>query len=438
MRRKRTYGIMALMLLLTMLWPAAARADILTEGIPQIDAASYIVIEGSTGEILFGRNYTEQADPASITKIMTGVLAVEKGDMERIVTVGEIPQNVNGTTTLMLRKGEKLELGMLLKGALIFSANDAAWAIADAIGGEEKFIEAMNEKAKELGMKSTTFKNPHGLSEEGHMTTAEDMAILGRYAMSLPTFREIVGMKSFVWTGEAHNGTTFSNKNTLFEIMPEATGIKSGFTTDAKNTLVGSAMKDGRELIGVILGSSSKTAVTQDMKTILDYGFNNTKIVPVVQKDAAMTNVSFGEKKQVRVVAGETYSVVRSADNNAIVETAMTLNDINLPIKAGQQVGVLDVRIDGASVKQVPLVSLDDAKGSINWLLLFTCLMTVLYILQMILRMYRMAMRSYQKSQQSAARTAPARDNGANPPRPSAARRKTLEGRSKDDPTLRQ
>lgn len=399
MKRKVSLGILVV-LLLTMVFPQAAMADVLTDGLPNINASGYIVIEGSTGEVLFGRNYAAQADPADLVKIMTAVLAIEGCDMEKIVTIGDLPDEVSvgNSHSVMLRRGEKKTVNALLQASVIRSADDATWALAEAISGnEDKFVTLMNEKAKALGMKNTTFKNSHGLSAEGQVTTAEDMAILGQYAMTLPKYRELASAKSFHWVAESYE-SDLANVNPLFEVMPEATGVKSGDVKNGDSTattynLVGSAEKDGRELIGVIIGDTGK--VGEDMKQILNYGFENTKVVPVVQKDAAMTTIAYDDKKQIRVVAGENYSVVRPADNNAIVETKMVLNDIDLPIKKDQKVGVLTILSDGATIGEVPLVSMDDARGSINWLLIFTCIMTILYIAQMLVRTYRMLRKSY-------------------------------------------
>ena len=212
--------------------------------------------------------------------------------------------------------------------------------------------------------------------------------------------------------------------------MPEATGVKSGNSETANYNLVGSAEKDGRELIGVIIGDTGK--VGEDMKQILNYGFENTKVVPVVQKDAAMTTVAYDDKKQIRVVAGENYSVVRPADNNAIVETKMVLNDIELPIKKDQKVGVLTILSDGETIGEVSLVSMDDARGSINWLLIFTCIMTILYIAQMVLRAYRMLRKSYYgyKSAGSQQRQASSSVRREQSTPETAAKRKSLSDRS--------
>lgn len=434
MRRKIALGMIVIWCMM-ILAPQTARADVLSEGLPKVEANSFVVIEGSSGEILFGSNYTAQADPAGLVKMMTAVLAIEKGDMEKIITVGKIPsEKIQGTRTLMLREGEKIKLEALVKAIIIDSANDVAFAIADEIGGNEsKFVDMMNEKAKELGMKNTTFTNVYGISEANQVTTAEDMAILGRYAMSLNVYREIARTKSFQWSGESFNGNLLSNTNPLLEIMPEAIGVKEGHSADGTYvTLVGAAQKDGRELIGVILGSASDSTAATTMQSILNHGFNNTKIVPIVQKDVAMTNISYGDNKQIRVVAGDNYNLVRPADNNAIVETHMTLDDIDLPIKKDQKVGILSILVDGTEIGQVQLVSLDDARGSINWLLIFTCIMTILYIAQMALRTYRMVRKSYlasggrTKVQQSAERDRPVETS-----RPeNANQRKSLSDRS--------
>lgn len=439
MRKKVSLSVLLIMLM-TAVFPQTATAEVLTEGLPQIDAASYIVIEGSTGEVLFGKDYTAQADPVGLVKMMTAVLAIENGDMEKIITIGDIPsEKIQGTRTVMLRKAEKLKLGYLVQAIVIESANDAAYVVADAIGANEnKFVDMMNEKAKSLGMNNTVFTNVYGLTDANQLTTAEDMAVLGRYAMSIGAYRDMAGTKSFQWPGETYNGQILSNTNPLLEIMPEATGVKAGYVKeygeDGKEyaNLVGAAQKDGRELIGVILGGSSESTIGTDMQTILNYGFEQTKVVPVVQKEAAMTNIAYGDKKEIRVVAGESYSLVRPADNNAIVEMQMTLNDISLPIKKDQKVGVLTIFSDGATIGEVPLVSMDDARGSINWLFIITAIMTILYLAQIILRTYRMLRKSYYNARSAE----PQQRSGGNGRREAAgqentsSKRKSLSDRS--------
>ena len=200
--------------------------------------------------------------------------------------------------------------------------------------------------------------------------------------------------------------------NKLFSIMPEATGIKTGNSNEAQRTLVASAQKDGRELIGVILGVADES-IFQNMKTVLNYGFDHTKIVPVVQKDNLETTLQFGENKQVRVVAGEDYSVIQSTDNASIVSYQRKLTDIELPIKKDSQVGALEVLVDGAVIHEVPLIALDDARKPINWVFLVAILLSVVYIASICSRIVNNIRRAQRKraAGRAAAPAAPARRN---------------------------
>ena len=398
MHRKWIAIVVLLAVLFTAL-PGAATADVITSSVPEINATSYIVIDGATGEILFGKNYQQQCAPASITKIMTAMLAIESGKLDNEITVPEIPDfGTTGAVTIHLGKGEKYTLRSLVEVMMVASANDAAYVIADAVGGSaEKFVNQMNEKAKELGMSNTTFKNPHGLDEDGHLVTAEDMAKLARYAMQNETFRQMVMVQQVNWQGVSYE-KPLPTTNKLFSIMPEATGIKTGNSNEAKRTLVGSAQKENRELIGVILGMPDES-IFQSMKKILDYGFEHTKVVPVIQKDSLETTLQYGENKQVRVVAGEDYSVIQSTDNASIVSYQRKLTNIELPIKKDSQVGVLEVLVDGTVMHEVPLVALDEVRKPINWIFMITILLSVVYIASIISRIVSNIRRQQRKKE---------------------------------------
>ncbi len=401
---------MILLLVITLLCsmvPGQALADVITASAPDVTATSYIVIDGSTGEVLFGKNYQQQCAPASITKIMTAILAIESGKMDNEVTVPELPDfGDSGAVTVHLVKGEKYTLRSLVEVMMVASANDAAYTVANAVGGSaDKFVTMMNEKAKELDMTGTTFKNPHGLDEDGHVVTAEDMAKLARYAMQNETFREIVMIQQVDWKGVSYE-KPLPTTNKLFSIMPEATGIKTGNSNNAQRTLVASAQKDGRELIGVILGAADES-IFQSMKKILTYGFEHTKIVPVIQKESLETTLQFGEDKQVRVVAGEDYSVIQSTDNASIISYQRRLTNVELPIKKNTQVGVLEILVDGSVVHEVPLIALDDARKPINWLFIITLILSVVYIASICSRIVSNIRRAQRKKAASRAKTVP-------------------------------
>lgn len=377
---RKSIAILLLIAMLFWVLPSTAMADVITSSVPEVGATSYVVVDGSTGEILFGKNYQQQCAPASITKIMTAILAIESGKMDTEVTVPEIPDfGVSGAVSVHLNKGEKYKLSSLVEVMLVASANDAAYAVADAVGGSsEKFVAQMNEKAKELGMTNTTFKNPHGLDEDGHLVTAEDMAKLACYAMQNETFRNLVMVQQVDWKGVSYE-KPLPTTNKLFSIMPEATGVKTGNSANAQRTLVGAAQKENRELIGVILGAPDE-GIFQNMKKILEYGFAHTKIVPVIQKDNLETTLQFGEDKVVRVVSGEDYSVIQSTDNASIVTYQRKLTDVELPIKKDSQIGVMEVLVDGKAVHEVPLIALDEVHKPINWLFIVTIIISVVYI----------------------------------------------------------
>lgn len=373
--------LITILLIVTMLFtlsPAAAMADVVSTA-PDMNATSYIVVDGETGEVLFGKNYQQQCAPASITKIMTAMLAIESGKLDTEVTVPELGEYIPGAVTIHLAKGEKYTLRSLVQVMLVASANDAADVIANAVGGStDKFVEEMNAKAQALGMTGTTFKNAHGLDEDGHLVTAEDMAKLACYAMKNETFREMVLVQQVDWKGISYE-KPLPTTNQLFSIMPEATGIKTGNSNNAGRTLVGSAKRENRELIGVILGAPDES-IFKSMKNVLEYGFEHTKLVPVIQKDSLQTTLQFGENTQVRVVAGEDYSIIQSTDNASIVNYQTKLTNVELPIKKDSQVGIMEVLVDDTVVHEVPLLAMDDAKKPINWVFVVALFLAVVYI----------------------------------------------------------
>lgn len=382
--RKKSIAVLLLAMMLFGIVPMPAFADIITKSIPEVSATGYIVTDAETGTVLFSNNADVQAAPADLVKIMTAMLAIESGKLDTEVKVESLP-DLTGATTIHLVKGERYTMRALVEVMLVSSANDAAHVVAEAVSGSvEKFVTQMNNKASELGMTNTVFKNPHGQDAEGQVTTAADMAKLAAYAMKNDTFRTMVKVQQVNWKGVSYE-KPLANTNQLFSIMSEATGVQSGHTESAKYTLIGSAKKDNRELIGVILGASD-TSIYQNMKLILSYGFEHTKVVPVIQKDTLQTVLSFEEKQQVRVVAGENYSVILPANNASIVSYQMVLTDAERPIKKNAQVGVLEVLLDGSEIYQVPLIALEEARKPINWLFIASLLLALMYIASIISR----------------------------------------------------
>lgn len=242
---------------------------------------SAILMEEDTKRVLASKNINKKMLIASTTKIMTAVLAIESGKMNKMVIVNDKVLESYGSN-IYIKPGEKMKLKDLVYGLMMQSGNDAALMISDYLGGEDNFVNKMNIKAKKIGMKNTIFTNPHGLDEKTeNYSTAYDMALLMRYANSYPEFKKITGCKSHK---VVTNDKTYlwKNKNKLLYTYKYTTGGKTGFTKKARRTLVTSASKDNLNLIAVTLNDPNDF---KNHKELYEYGFNNYKMVKVFDKD---------------------------------------------------------------------------------------------------------------------------------------------------------
>lgn len=241
---------------------------------------SAVLMEEDTKRVLVSKNMNKKMLIASTTKIMTAVIAIESGKLNKTVKVTDKVLEAYGSA-IYLSVGEKMKLEDMVYGLMMQSGNDAALMIADYLGGEEKFVEKMNEKAKEIGMKNTIFANPHGLDEKTqNYSTAYDMAILMRYANSYSMFRKITGCKKH--TVKTNEKTyVWSNKNKLLYSYKYTTGGKTGYTDKAHRTLVTSASKDDLNLIVVTLNDGNDF---KNHKELYEYGFNNYSMVKVFDR----------------------------------------------------------------------------------------------------------------------------------------------------------
>lgn len=259
-----------------MAYPAPVEEGLPKPGPPMVTAAAWILYDESTDAVLASLQPDERRAIASTTKIMTGLLAVERGDLDDLVTVSQRAADT-GEREIGLVPGEEVTLGALVKAALIHSGNDAATAIAEHIGGSvEGFVELMNQRARELGMRNTNFVNPHGLDAPGHYSSARDMLTLAREAMKHQEFRDVVRSRIVVFPA-APDGTTRigTATNLLLGEYEGASGIKTGFTFQALLTFVASAEREGRRLYAVVLGSDGTRAHLDDARRLFDYGFED-------------------------------------------------------------------------------------------------------------------------------------------------------------------
>ncbi|MFG6120878.1 D-alanyl-D-alanine carboxypeptidase family protein [Thalassobacillus sp. B23F22_16] len=291
---KRIKVISMIVLLLSAFTPQAGFAE-KSENL-SIQSEAAILIDGESGQVLYEKNSEKKMYPASITKILTGIIAIEQGNLEDKVIISEEARNAEGTR-VYLKEGEEVPLKKLVQGLLMNSGNDAGVAIAEHLAGSvENFTQVMNTFAEEkTGAKDSNFTNPHGLYDDNHYVTAEDMAKITKYAMKNETFKEIVGTKELDWKGEEWE-TTIINHNRLLWRYDDATGVKTGWVSKSGHTLVGSAERDGMELIAVVLKANNAEHAYTEAGKLFDYGFENyeTSSIP-----AGKTYKSNGEEYEL-------------------------------------------------------------------------------------------------------------------------------------------
>lgn len=356
MLKKSLVKIYVLLIVFILLFSISTTSVSATEF--SVSAQSAILMEQESGRVLFEKDAHTQLRIASITKIMTAILAIESGMMDEKVTVSSNAFGTEGSS-LYLRLGEKLTLEDLVYGLMLRSGNDAAVAIAEHVGGSlEGFVYLMNEKAKEIGMDKTVFNNPHGLDDhEEHYSTSYDMALLSRYAMNNETFRKISGTKSYRAPQEGEDwDRIWQNKNRLLtQLYKYSTGGKTGYTKRAKRTLVSTATKDNVNLIAVTLNAPSDW---QDHMNMFNWGFDTFEVLPVVE-EGIINNVN-DEFYKNKVKANYTFDYPLAQDEKTLINKKITLY---YPPKGNEwltngipnPVGKIIVELNGTSIGEVPL-----------------------------------------------------------------------------------
>lgn len=382
MKKMRIIGICALLLLGTFLDPVPVGAEESVTEEPEetssgtdpvsISSPSAILMEPVTGKILYEKNAHEQLRPASVTKIMTILLAMEavrdgRANLTDMVTVSANAAGYGGST-ILLEEGEQISLENLIKGMCIASGNDAAIAASEYIGGsQEGFVELMNTRAKELGMEDTHFVNPCGLDADGHVTSAHDIAVMSRELIT--NFPEILEYTSIwhemmphVWrsgTGE----TDMANTNKLIRSYEGMRGLKTGFTRLAKYSLSAVAERNGLTFIAVIMGAETKDIRSEEICSLLDYGFGKYEmgIMETDGQEAGYVEISGGIITKVPVtICGNVCCLLSRGESldAGQLETQMNVpEDLKAPIAAGDTVGSIVYLKDGEVIAELPLVS---------------------------------------------------------------------------------
>ncbi len=339
----------------------------------EINAKSAVLMEPNTGKILYEQNPDEKLPPASITKVMSLLLVMEAldrkaFDLETVITASEHACSMGGSQ-IWLEPGESMTVDDLLRATVIASANDACVALGELVAGsEEGFVSMMNERAKELGMNSTTFKNCTGLDAQGHLTTANDIAIMSSKLIS----HELIKDYSTVWMDSLRDGKSeLVNTNKLVRFYKGTTGLKTGTTATAKYCLSATAERDNLELVAVVMAADSSNDRFEGAKKLLDYGFANfgfTKVLPELkEKNITLKN---GEKNTVSVKAeGEVNLLLPKTAKNNITQTHEWTKDLTAPIEKGQTVGYINIYIDKENVDRLPIKAQESVKKRDFWLM---------------------------------------------------------------------
>lgn len=335
-----------------------------------------ILIDMDTEQILYSKNPHMKLQPASTTKIMTGILAIENGNMNDYVTIDDEIVKLTDGSHIALEHGERIKFEDLVNALLIESANDAALALAKHISGSvDEFVKLMNKKAKEIGALNTNFVNPNGLTAENHLTTPYDLSLIAKYAMENEVFREIVKNYTYIIpvTNKKNEERYLKSANKLLystqkidvdgKFVPikydGITGIKTGYTTAAQNCLVASAERGNQRLIAVVLKANGRE-VYSDIHKLFNYGFNNYEKTHIAHKGQFIKNieVSNGTNPMVAGILKEDLTASIPKGNMNKVEKKIYLNDvIEAPLINGQTIGKIEYYLDNQFLGEVDIIS---------------------------------------------------------------------------------
>lgn len=334
------------------------------------DGKSAILIEATTGKIIYEKNVHERYAPASMTKIMSMILImeeIEKGNLKwnETLTTSSNASSMGGSQ-IFLQANEKMSVKDLFKGVAIGSANDATVVFAERIAGtEDKFVEKMNQKAKELGLKDTNFKNATGLDEANHYSSAYDMAFMARELVKHEKIFEFTTIYEDYLRQNTDNKFWLVNTNKLIKTYEGADGLKTGYTKEAGYCLTATANKNRMRLIGTIMGASDSKTRNSNMMTLLDYGYNSYEMQVEVKKGDVISNkkITKAKNQNVKIVPKKDASVlIKRGEEKEALNYEIKLDKIKLPIKKGQRVGILKLKDGNKVVSKVELTVKNDIK----------------------------------------------------------------------------
>ncbi len=367
-------ALLAALCMVTLLPVQAAAVEL------PLTSRAALLMEKTTGQILFAQNEHEKLEPASVTKIMTLLLtmdAIDSGALayDDVVTVSANAAGMGGSQ-VFLAEGEQITVEELLKCVCVSSGNDAAVALAEKVAGvTELFVEQMNNRARGLGMDDTHFVNPTGLTAEGHVTSAHDIALMSRELLTKhPDIRRF----ATIWTDSIRNGTfDLANTNKLIRRYDGATGLKTGYTASAGYCISATAEREGMELIAVVMKGETADKRNADAKALLNYGFSAYALVSAAPEEPLPAlPVTMGETDSVSLTLppDALTAVVEKAQAAALERRIDLPESLPAPVRQGQQVGTLTLCSGDTELVTVPILAAEDAAGR-SWGRMFTDLL---------------------------------------------------------------
>lgn len=350
------------------------------------NAKNGLLMEVSTGKILYEKNIDEKVSVASLTKMMAQLLILEKVEKGELSWDEKVTASINasgmGGTQIWLTTGEVMSVRDLMKGITMASANDATVAMAEKIAGtEESFVQMMNDRAKQLGLKNTTFKNCTGLDEDGHYSTARDLATIAQELLKHEQIFEFSSVYEDYLRTDTENKFWLVNTNKLVRLYEGADGLKTGFTDNAKYCMAVTAKRDNMRLLAIVLGEEVSKVRNQETAELLDYGFNLYKVDLLQSKKEKIDSIPLNKASvdSVDVYTKEDITILnKKSDVSLDYDREVKINNITLPLKNGTVVGKISFKYNNKIVKEEDLIVLEDVEKVNYFLYLFDSLMQVL------------------------------------------------------------
>ena len=342
------------------------------------NAKSAILIEASTGKVIYEKNSHEKLAPASMTKMMSMLVIVENIEngvigWDDMVTASENASKMGGSQ-ILLETGEQMSVTDLFKGVAVASGNDAVVALAEAIAGtEEEFVSMMNTRAKELGLTDTVFKNPHGLDDANHYSSAYDMMLIARELVKHEKVLEYTAIYEDYLRKGTDKELWLVNTNKLTRFYPGVDGLKTGFTDTAGYCLTATAKKNGMRLIAVVMGEADSKVRNAEVTSMLDYGFAQYKVNEILNTNTIISKVEIekGKEKEIELVPIKSATVVtKKTETLGKITYDLHLDSVKAPVKIGDKVGTLDILENGSKIDQIDVTVKEDVKKA-NFLDLF-------------------------------------------------------------------